>query len=312
MSDRLATLAFILLALMLLALMAAQAQRLESGYVVDHSFRTTTRPVWEGVLGIARGMQRIWENYLYVVGARREREHLLARVNRLEAEHQKTREVWLENQRLRQVLAMREDDAFRQGVVGRVVADLSSGPLRRAVLVDRGTRDGIGRNWVVLSRGALVGQVRTADTNTAEVMLVDDPDSGVGVRHQLDRFAGILRGGNRGPAMLSRLEYVPRDQAVAVGDAIVTSGLDGIFPPGLLVGYVREMAADSQLTWRISVELAADMARLEEVLIVPPSHRPPSRLTAPRAPETAAPSPAVPSPPAGAAASPPAAPPVTP
>jgi rod shape-determining protein MreC len=292
MSDRLATLAFIVLALMLLALMAAQAQRLEGGYVVDHSFRTTTRPMWEGVLGIARSMQRIWENYLYVVGARREREQMLARVNKLEAEHQKTREVWLENQRLRQMLALREDDGFQQGVVGRVIADLSSGPLRRAVLIDRGTRDGIGRNWVVISRGALVGQVRDADSNSSEVMLVDDPDSGVGVRHQLDRFAGILRGGNRGPAMLSRLEYVPRDQAVAVGDAIVTSGLDGIFPPGLLVGHVRDMAAESQLTWRIAVELAADMSHLEEVLIIAPSHRPPTRLTAPRPEETAPPPPA--------------------
>lgn len=291
MSDRLATITFVLLALVLLALMAAQAQRIEGGYAVDHGFRTGTRPAWNGVLGAASGLQQIWENYLHVVGARQEREQLLARLNRLEAGQARHRETMLENERLRQLLGLRQDAAFARGIVGRVVADLSSGPLRRAVLIDRGTRDGVGEDWVVISRGALVGRVRRADSSSSEVMLIVDPDSGVGVRHQLDRFAGILRGGNRGPATLSSLEYVPRDQAVAVGDAIVTSGLDGVFPPGLLVGYVRDMAAESPLTWRIVVEVAADMTHLEEVLLVPPERRMPTPRVAPPPPEPLPPPP---------------------
>ena len=273
MSDRLATLAYALIALLLLVLMAAQAQRTDAAYGLDHSFRTAARPAWGGMLGVAKGLQRIWENYVYVVGVRRERDELLARVNRLEADRARTEEVWLENRRLRQLLDLKEDAAFPDGVVARVVADLSSGPLRRAALVDRGSRDGVSRGWIAVSRGALVGQVRDVQRRSAEVLLVVDADSGVAVRHQLDRFAGVLRGGGRGPSILARLEYVPRDQAVAVGDAVVTSGLDGVFPPGLLVGHVRDIVGDSPLTWRITVEPAADMSHLEEVLLVPPALR---------------------------------------
>ncbi len=291
MSDRLATLFFVIVAVLLLVLMAAQAQRMESVSSMGQTYRGATGQVWQGVLGVAGGMQRIWENYLYVVGARHDREALLEKLNHLEVERQRTSEVWQENLRLRKMLDLKDDSAFPGGSMARVVADLSSGPLHRAVLVDRGSGSGIGPGWVVIARGALVGRVRTTQTDSAEVLLISDPDSGVAVRHQLDRFAGILRGGNRGPAILSRLEYVPRDQAVAVGDAIVTSGLDGVFPPGLLVGYVRDMYGDSPLTWRISVELAVDLSNLEEVLLVPPSHRPPP----PRGPK---PTPAAPPPPA--------------
>lgn len=276
MSDRLALLAFVIMALLLLALMAAQAQRAEAVSSLDRSFKATARPVWEGVLGVAGGLQRVWENYLYVVGVRKEREQLLAKVNQLEAERQQTREIWLENQRLRQLLALKDESAFPKGVVARVVADLSSGPLRRAVLVNRGDRDGISTGWVALSRGALVGRVSSVAGHSAEILLISDPDSGVSVRHQLDRFVGILRGGNRGPAVMARLDFVPRDQAVAVGDTVVTSGLDGVFPPGLLVGYVREMEGNSPLSWGILVEVAADAAHLEEVMLVPPTYRPPT------------------------------------
>lgn len=274
MSDRLATVVFALVALLLLVLMAAQAQRMQTAATVDHSFRAAARPVWSGMLGVGRGVQRIWENYVYVVGLRREREQLLERLNRLEADRERTREIWQENRRLRQLLDLRDDAAFPKGVVARVAADLSAGPLRRAILVDRGARDGVTRGWIAVSRGALVGQVRDVQRASAEVLLVVDPDSGVAVRHQLDRFAGVLRGGARGPSILARLEYVPRDQAVAVGDAVVTSGLDGVFPPGLLVGYIRDIVGDSPLAWRITVEPAADVASLEDVLLVPPTPAP--------------------------------------
>jgi rod shape-determining protein MreC len=291
MGDRLATIVFVSFAVLLLVLMAAQAQRMETVSAMGQSFRGTTGQAWQGLLGVAGGVQRIWENYLYVVGARHDREALLEKINHLEVERQRANEISQENIRLRRMLDLKDESAFPEGVMARVVADLSSGPLRRAVLVDRGSSSGIGPGWVVIARGALVGRVRTVESGSAEVLLISDPDSGVAVRHQLDRFAGILRGGNRGPAILSRLEYVPRDQAVAVGDAIVTSGLDGVFPPGLLAGYVRDMYGDSPLTWRISVELAVDLSNLEEVLLVPAQHRPPTPRTAPVAPRPVPPPP---------------------
>ncbi len=283
MGERLATLVYVLIAILLLALMAAQAQRIESTEAMTTAFRSTTGSIWQGAVGVAGGLRQIGENYQLIVGAREERQRLMERINRLEAENARAAELVQENRRLREMLALRGEPGFSQAVVARVVADLSSGPLRRAVRVDRGRRDGVLPGWIVVARGALAGRVNRLDDDWSEVLLVSDPESGVAVRHQLDRFAGILRGGNRGPSTFARLEYVPRDQAVAVGDAVVTSGLDGVYPPGLLVGYVRDMAGDSPLTWRIAVEVAVDVSNMEEVLLVPPTMKPRTRPAPPSA-----------------------------
>ena len=160
-------------------------------------------------------------------------------------------------------------------MVARVVSDLSAGPLQRAVMLDKGRSSGIGPGWVAIQGGALVGRVVDSTPGAAKVLLIVDPDSGVAVRHQADRFNGVLRGGNRGSARLARLEYVPRDQAVAVGDTLVTSGLDGLYPPGILVGHIREISGESPLTWKIAVQVAAEPGLLEELLLVPPAGAPP-------------------------------------
>lgn len=281
MGERLATLTYIVCAVLLLALMAAQAKQIESSDAIVGTLRAPTGRVWQGALGLAGGMRRIAENYRYMVSAREERQRLLDRIQRLEAENRAAQELIHENRRLRELLDLRGEAGFTSGVVANVVADLSAGPLRRAVRVDRGARSGVAAGWVAIARGALAGRVQQVEAERAEVVLISDPDSGVAVRHQLDRFAGILRGGSRGPASFARLEYVPRDQTVAVGDAIVTSGIDGIFPSGLLVGHVRDMAADSPLTWRVGVEIAADIASMEELLLVPPTLTPRARPAAP-------------------------------
>lgn len=283
MSDRLASIVYAVLAVALLVLLALQAKPATEGRrPIGSAFRETTGHAWGGVLGITEALRHISDNYRTMISGRAEREKMQEQLGLLQAEHQRTYEIWQENLRLRELLDLREANEFPRGVVGRVFADLSSGPLHRAVSVDRGYTHGVSEGWIVLSRGALVGRLRNVQRNRSEVQLIVDPESGVGVRHELDRFAGILRGGNRNPSVFARLEYVPRDMPVAVGDTVVTSGLDGIFPPGLLVGYVRDMSGESPLAWRILVEVAADMTNLEEVLLVPPYNKP-------RTPRTIAP-----------------------
>ena len=104
-------------------------------------------------------------------------------------------------------------------------------------------------------------------------MTLEDPDAAVAVRHREGRYVGILHGGGRGEAVVARLDYVPRDRPVVVGDTLVTSGLDRVYPPGLVVGTVRGLGGESPLTWSIRVELAFEGATLEEVLLVPPPER---------------------------------------
>jgi len=275
MSERHSVFVFLVTALVLLAAMAWQVRRGGGESALGHAVRVVTAPVVEGVSGAGGSIIDLWRGYADLRGAREDRDRLLRRVRALEAERVAWQEALRENERLRSQLGLRQAIDPSRGIVARVVADLSAGPLRRAMLLDKGHRDGVGKGWVALQGGALVGRVTDVTPGSAELILIVDADSGVAVRHQADRFRGVLRGGNRGPSRLARLEYVPRDQAVAVGDTLVTSGLDGLYPPGILVGHIRDLSSDSPLTWEIRVQVAAEPALLEEVLLVPPAETPP-------------------------------------
>ena len=275
MSERRATLVFVGLALCLLVMLGAQVDRDDGRSALGHAVRVATQPVVSVVLATVHTASDLWTGYVDLVGARSERDRVLEELRRYQAEESRRREVFLENERLRELLVLgRSSPEFETGLAARVVADLTEGRSRRAVLVDRGGRDGVGPGWVAVVRGALVGQVVESTRWNSEVLLIVDPSNGVAVRHQESRFAGILKGGNRGPAYIAQLDYVPRDSAIAVGDTIVTSGLDGIYPAGLLVGRVRALASDSPLAWNVRVEVAFDPAALEEVLLIPPSRVP--------------------------------------
>lgn len=276
MSERQVFFIYLAVALLLLALMAYQVRTAGGRDALTHGLRLATSPVVEGVAGAAGGVRGFFRDIADLRTARRERDQLRREVDRLRGENLRLAEAGRENERLRRLLDLRGDPLFSRGVAARVLADLGGGPQRRAILVDRGWRDGVGPGWVAVRGEALVGRVLDAQPGSSEVLLIVDPDSGVAVRHEKERFSGVLRGGNRGPSYMARLEYVARDQAVAVGDALVTSGLDGLFPPGLMAGYIRELRGDSPLTWKIMVEVAAQPSTLEEVLLIPP-HRTPVR-----------------------------------
>jgi rod shape-determining protein MreC len=269
MTEKAAHITFLLLALGLLALMATQVRR-GSESALGSTLRNATGPVAEGVLKAAGGVQGVWDNYVNLRSVREESQKLREQLDKSGTEHARFAELYQENQRLRELLDMKAQPAFPQGRVARVISVLNSGPLQRALMIDRGLSDGITRGWVAVYRGMLVGRVTEVAGGNAEVMTLFDPESGVGVRHQLDRYVGVLRGGNQGPAQLTRLMFVPRDTQVAVGDPLVTSGLDGAFPPGLLVGFVRDLAEVDLLTWTITVEPAVDPLEVEELLLIPP------------------------------------------
>lgn len=270
MSDRRSTLLFAGLVLVLLVLMAAQVRRDDGRSALGHLVHVATSPVVELVTWSASSVQRGWDGYVDLLEARRERDRLRDRVARLESQLARVSERAREVGRLRHLLDLRAEEAFgAEGVVTRVLTHLEGGFARRVLVVDRGSQSGVGRDWVAIRGGTVVGRVLDVAPSTAQLILTVDPDSGVAARHRDGRFAGVALGVGGSDREL-RLEYVPRDQPIAVGDAVVTSGLDRLFPPGLLIGYVRELSDRSRLTWTIRLEAAYDPSQLEELLLVPP------------------------------------------
>jgi rod shape-determining protein MreC len=165
--------------------------------------------------------------------------------------------------RLQALLAFKEQYVAKTEpaqVIGSSGSDLS-----RSVYIDKGSNEGIAPDMPVITAGGIVGKVLRVYPSTSLVLMVNDQSSGVGVLLEKSRLQGVLHGTPDGELLIDR---VMSDEQVSPGDTVLSSGGDQIFPKGLPVGTVTEVRPGKELFLRIKVKSAADLSRLEEVLVV--------------------------------------------
>jgi len=149
-------------------------------------------------------------------------------------------------------------------MVGARVIGASPGTASVTIDIDRGQRDGIKKNMGVITPDGVVGKVVEAYANTAQVLLLTDKDSGVGAL-LADSRAQHPVGGTGEPLLV--MKYVPNDDNVNDGERVVTSGMDRIFPRDLPVGTIVEIKPGNPFK-QIRVRPAANLERLEEVIVL--------------------------------------------
>lgn len=201
------------------------------------------------------------------------REHLRARITNLErrlaaleVERASLTEAGRENERLEELLALKQQTRAATRGARILSADVSGA--FRSVVIDAGARDGVRKDAAVVAADGLVGRVVKVGASTAVVQLVDDAASGVGVVVERSRVQGVLVGAGR---LECRLKYVPNLEDVKAEDRVLASGLDGIYPKGVLVGTVTSAGAGADAFLDVKVRPAVALARLETVLVfVPP------------------------------------------
>lgn len=170
----------------------------------------------------------------------------------------------LENQRLRHLLDMKA----RQPVPGMVAEILYTArdPFSRRVVVDKGTQQGIGAGQAVLDEAGVVGQVTRAFPLQSEVTLITDKNQAVPVQIVRNGLRAVLFGAGGGQL---ELRFLAANADIVTGDLVVTSGLDGIYQPGLPVAKVARVDRDAAYTFaRILCEPAAGVERHGQVLIL--------------------------------------------
>lgn len=174
-----------------------------------------------------------------------------------------------ENERLRELVGFieaRELDAVGARVIGRPPT-LWEG----VITIDRGTDEGVAVGMPVLAAQGLIGQIVEAGSRTSRVRLITDQRSGVAALLQATRAEGVLNGSIEGDLTL---DYVSRETTVSVGDVVLTSGMGGVYPKGLLIGEVSDVQlSDADLFPHITVRPTAALEGLEEVVVlvgVPP------------------------------------------
>jgi rod shape-determining protein MreC len=208
----------------------------------------------------ARGF---WNGYIGLRDTRDENQRLKTEVDQLRMRNRELESKAAEAQRLAVVLNFREAHPEAPMLAAEVIG-ASADPTSHTLFINRGERDHMRRNLAVITPDGIVGKIVEVFPSAAQVLLINDKESGVGALLEASRAHGVIKGtGDVEP----RMEYVENGEKVQPGDIILTSGEDRIYPKGLPIGTV-ESAAQSSPFQSIRVRPAARLDRLEEVLVL--------------------------------------------
>ncbi|MDP2234620.1 MAG: rod shape-determining protein MreC, partial [Actinomycetota bacterium] len=204
-------------------------------------------------------------NFFGGLGVSREEIDALRQQNtELRASVAELEEARLENQRLQKIVGFVEAaklDSLGARVIGRPPSAWEG-----TLLIDRGAADGVKTGMPVLAPEGLLGQTVEVTEHSAKVRLITDQRSGVAALIQSTRAEGVARGSIEGRLSM---EYVSRETTITVGDIILTSGMGGVYPKGLLVGEVASFELnDNDLYPRITVRPTAKFDGIEEVVVL--------------------------------------------
>jgi rod shape-determining protein MreC len=210
------------------------------------------------------GITGTWQDYADLRSVREENKRLHVETTMLKRRLEQLQDQALETQRLERLLAMRQ--ASRAEFLTARVVGKDATNWFKTILLDRGSLEGIRRNQPVLGPDGLVGRVIEVTPTSTRVQLLTDPVSAVGGLIQRTRVTGIVSG-NLGAG--ARVRYLPLMADVVVGDEVVTSGMGGVFPKGILIGRITAVERKSgALFQEATLQSAVDLSRLEEVLIL--------------------------------------------
>jgi rod shape-determining protein MreC len=213
---------------------------------------------------IADDTTGFFHDYFDLVNVRQENLRLKEQVAALEGQRTRLAELEVENRHLSDLLELRDALAVR-AVAARVIgADATE--LSRTLILSQGSNDGLRRDLPVISTQGVVGKLIAVAPNASRVLLIDDHNSGLDAFDQRSRARGIIAGLLNGELTM---KYVDRTEDVKPGDSVVTSGMDGIFPRGLLVGQITRVSQEGPgLFLNVDIRPAADFRKLEQVLIL--------------------------------------------
>ena len=221
-------------------------------------------PFQDAVTTTLRFVRDAWSHYFYLVSASKENDELKRRLSLEIQKNKQSAEVELSNDRLRKLLN------FQRTVTDRVLAAEVIGkdpsPWSQTVIIDKGGRDGVVKGLPVVLPEGIAGQVIEISARHSKVLLIIDPNSAVDALVQRTRSRGLIKGSSGGRCLF---QYVLRKHDIRVGDVVVSSGLDSVYPKGIQIGKVTGVVRrNAGIFQEVAVIPNVDFEKLEEVLII--------------------------------------------
>lgn len=222
-------------------------------------------PFERAFLFTGHGVSHTWHNYADLRHVREQNRQLQAELDRVRLEEASLAEDARQNGRLQKLFAFQQH--YVSQTVPAHVIGTSGTDLSRVLYLDKGQADGLRTDMPVITPDGVVGKLRDVFPHSSQLLEIDDQTSGLGVILTESRLRGILRGTTAGQTEI--IDVLP-DERIRVGEPVVTSGGDQIYPRGLPVGTVQRIVNDPARNPYVAilVRTAVNLSRLDEVLVI--------------------------------------------
>jgi rod shape-determining protein MreC len=208
------------------------------------------------------GMRTSWADYVALQEVRSENARLREEVARLRVGLQQERALAQRARSLEEILELRANVELATAAATVIAGGAS--PDFRTITIDKGMTDGLRRNMAVIVPGGVVGRIVTPTARASKVQLLIDRNAAAGALIERSRAHGVVEGTGGG----LRMNYVSSLADVQVGDTVVTSGIDGIYPKGFAIGQIESVERGSSGFGTIVVRPVVDSSSVEAVLVV--------------------------------------------
>ena len=219
--------------------------------------------VQRGLSGGFLGIRRVWTGYVALRHLKVENEALKRDLATAQVAVQEQRAMADRTRGLERLLELRAH--LKLETVAAEIIGAAATPDFRTLTIDKGTREGLRADMSVIAPAGIVGRLVVPSLRSAKIQLLIDRNAAAGAIIERTRAQGVVVGG--GDDRL-RLEYTPDVFDVVVGDVVVTSGIDGIYPKGFVIGRIESVERAGSGYKRITIKPAVDFSALEEVLVV--------------------------------------------
>jgi rod shape-determining protein MreC len=221
-------------------------------------------PIYDAGAHVSGFFDGIWSDYIALVDVRRENRNLREMVKILNSRAIEDREAVLENDRLKKLLGLK--NTLKIPAVAAQISGEDSSPWFKTLVINRGSVDGLEEGMPVVASEGVVGQVVKVAAGSSRVLLLTDNASGIAAVVQRSRARGVVKGKGSG---FCSMDFSLREEDVKVGDMVITSGIGGIFPKGLVIGEVTMVKkGEYGIFQTINLRPAVNLTRLEEVIIL--------------------------------------------
>jgi len=245
-----------------LILLSTQVTRAQTTPLLRSWTLEVAAPMLRSLVGSFSTISRIWYGYIDLRQTKEENQRLKDEVDRYRQTLIQYEEKIKELDRL-QTLEALQAGLDLPSVKAKIIGG-DSNQWYNSRIIDLGLNDGIIKDSAVICPDGVIGRVVHASKTSAVVQLITDPDSGVGVLLENSRAQGVLRGEGK---ETGAIDYIDTTAKVLVGEKVLTSGLDQIYPKGLLVGYVTSVGK-KQIFQDVNMKISVDVQRLEDVLVL--------------------------------------------